>query len=178
MSDALLDRACVERFIAAAADRLQGEWVLMGGSLAAVWLARERRTADLEFVDLAPSSEHRLALFDLLDELGLELTTVNPAAEYFLRRVPDWRAHLEVLRSGSAVIFQPDATLFLLLKLNRLSETDLGDCLGLLEHCRLNALVVDLARVRGALDALAATPDEGLSGRRDALRRALAGAGE
>ncbi len=70
-------------------------------------------------------------------------------------------------------IYRPTATLFLLLKLRRLSEQDLSDCLDLLRKVAAESAPLDTARVLAALDGLAETADEQLRARRARLRSRL-----
>jgi hypothetical protein len=110
---------------------------------------------------------------ELAAAAGLPIEAVNSAADFYVRRIPDWRQQLVELHRGSrATIYRPSATLFVLLKLPRLTETDLDDCTALLRHVRATGEAIDRARVVAALDALATTRDLALAGRRDALRAA------
>lgn len=169
-----LDRAAIERVVQAAADRLPGDWVLVGGGLAALWFDPERVTEDIDLVSLAGSAGERLALLDLAVDLGLPVEALNSAADYFVRRVDGWRAELEGFRTGAkARILRPTPTLFLLLKVQRLSEEDLRDCLGMLERARADGLPVDAARVQAAINSLPAGIDEEVGIRRGRLRAAL-----
>jgi hypothetical protein len=111
---------------------------------------------------------------DLAAARGLPIEAVNSAADYFVRRIPGFRAEIDVLHRGSrATIYRPSVTLFLLLKVGRLSEKDLLDCTDLLAHARASGLDFDRARVLGALDALAATDDAALASRRADLRASV-----
>ena len=65
-------------------------------------------------------------------------------------------------------VYRPNATLFLLLKIGRMSERDLADCKTVLAHES-----VDRERVLRALDALETT-DAGVAARRSELRASLA----
>lgn len=99
---------------------------------------------------------------------------MNSAADYFVRRVDGWRGHLEPFRTAaSARILRPTPTLFLLLKIPRLSEADLRDCLGLLDRARLDGLAVDSTRVVAAIEALPPEIDDVVTARRDRLKAAL-----
>lgn len=168
-----LDEATILRLLDAAERRLEGEWVLVGGALAAIWFSPARVTEDVDLVGLAGSNEERLALMQLAQDIGLPVEAVNSAADFFLRKVQGWRDHLEVLRqSPRLTIYRPSPTLFLLLKL-RLGEQDLDDCLGLLAFARAHGLDVDRPRVLAAIDALTPTGDAALAARREHLRTAL-----
>ena len=170
------DRTRTEQFLQLAADRLDGEWLLIGGGAAAAWFAAGRTTEDLDLIGLANTQDERYALMELATEAGLPVEAVNSAGGFFVRRIPDWKAHLVVLlRGGRATIYRPDATLFLLLKISRLSEVDLGDCLALLGHAEQTGEPVDVARVRAELAALPATDDVALRERRARLMQQLDG---
>lgn len=169
-----LDAAAIARLLDAAERRLEGEWILVGGALAAIWFRPERVTEDVDLVSLRGTNDERFALMQLAQELGLPLEAVNSAADYFLRKIPAWRSQLEVLRRRAGfTLYRPTPTLFLELKL-RLSEGDLEDCLALIEHARAHGLAIDRARILAALDRLPPTDRAPLLERREALRRALA----
>jgi hypothetical protein len=108
-------------------------------------------------------------MFALAKDLGLPVEALNTAADFFVERIPGWKDELETLRRGKrGTVFRPSATLFLLLKLERLSERDLADCVA-----ALDLWPVDADRVTRALDALAPTDDPALAARRRGLRRRL-----
>ena len=174
MTGQRFDRERVEKFLRVAGERLEGEWLLIGGGAAAAWFAPSRTTEDLDIIGLSGSQQDRFALMELAASEGLPIEAVNSAADFFVRRVPDWRSHLlELHRGKNAIVYRPDATLFLRLKIGRLSEVDLEDCLALLDHCDRTGESVTRAEVRAALVALPATPDEALRGRRATLSERL-----
>ena len=170
------DRARITAFLERAGAQLTGDWLLIEGAAAAAWFSTARTTEDIDLIGLAGTSAERLALMDLAVDAGLPIEAVNSAADFFVRRIDGWRAELvPLVRGPSATVYRPSPTLFLLLKLARLTATDLEDCLGLLAHCAVTGEAVDAARVVGRLDALAATEDEALATRRMTLRTAVAG---
>ena len=165
-----LDRGRIEEIVRALGDRLDGEWVLLGGALTAIWLLPRRVTEDIDIVSLAGSSGDRLTLMLAAEELGLPVEAVNSAADFFLERIPGWRNRLELhLEGRSARIYRPDPTLFLLLKSRRLSEQDLADCRAMLQKVEAEGLLLDRRAVLECLGGLDATDDEALSGRRAEL---------
>jgi len=98
---------------------------------------------------------------------------VNSAAEFFVNRIPDWREQVEPFRAGAVGrVLRPSPTLFLLLKLARLSDTDLADCVALLDRVCAEGLALDSARVLAAL-RLPRSEDAALEARRAALERGL-----
>lgn len=154
--------------------QLDGDWLLIGGAAAATWFAPTRTTEDLDIIGLGGSQEERFALMTLAAAAAIPIEAVNSAADFFVRRIDGWRDELVVLHRGPrATIHRPSATLFLLLKINRLSETDLEDCLGLLAHCALSGEALDCTRVRAALAAHLETDDISLRQRRQRLARAI-----
>jgi hypothetical protein len=169
-----LDHRRLEELLAALAERLEGDWLLVGGALVALWLEPRRVTEDVDLVGLAGTPEERLQLMQCAADLGLPVEAVNSAADFYVRRIPSWRTEIELFRTGSrARIFRPTPTLFLLLKIGRLSEEDLGDCLALLGGAARERLPVEVARVLAALEVPA--PGSGLEDlrRRQMLREAL-----
>jgi hypothetical protein len=174
MSVLRFDRSRIQALVERAGARLDGGWLLVGGSAAAIWFAPERTTEDVDLVGLEGTQDERLALMDLAAEASIPVEAVNSAAAYFIRKIPDWRDHLvEVTRGQRATIYRPTATLFLLLKIGRLSETDLEDCLALLAYCEEHADNLDRERLRMAVSGLPATDDAGLRDRRATLLTAL-----
>lgn len=168
------DRSRIQRVLAEAAARLEGEWLLIDGAAAAAWFSDGRTTEDLDLIGLGGTQAERLALMEFAVSLGLPVEAVNSAADFFVRKIADWRQQLEPLVSGRATIYRPTATLFLLLKLERLTAVDLGDCLALIAHCEHSDERIDAVRILARLGALAVTEDTALGERRSVLAAALA----
>ena len=167
-----LDRERIDAVVQAVADRLSGDWLLVGGGLVALWLSPRRLTEDVDMVPI--DGADRLALLGLAVDLGLPVEALNSAADFFVSRVADWRDQVELFRAGlRGRIFRPSPTLFLLLKVGRLSGQDLHDCLSLLEKAGNEGWAVAVSRVLAALDDLAPPPDREAGARRSALRAAL-----
>jgi len=169
-----LDRERIDAILDAAADALEGDWLLVGGAAAATWFLPERVTEDVDLVSLRGSQEDRLALLTLAERLGLSPEAFNSAADFFVHRIPGWATEMELLRQGrGARIHRPTVTLFILLKVGRLSEVDLDDCLSLLRVARGADGSWDRVRLIAAVDALPPSTDAALIERRRALRDAL-----
>ena len=171
---AAFDRARVAELLRLAGIRLTGEWLLVGGAAAACWFAPERTTEDLDLIGFGGSQAERFALMELAADAAIPIEAVNSAADFFVRKIPDWRDQLvELHRGPGATIFRPNATLFVLLKLGRLTETDLSDCTLLVEHLAGSGEAIDRDRVLAALDALPETTASALVERRARLRTAV-----
>lgn len=171
-----LDRARLLEVVEAIADRLEGEWLLVGGGAAILWFGRDRETEDVDLVGLAGTMEERLRLFELAGDLGLPVEALNSAADFFVRRVDGWRDQIAPARAGArGRVFRPTPTLFLLTKIRRLSENDLEDTLAAIVWARSGAAAeLDAARVAGALDTLPRAESPGQDQRRRRLREVLA----
>jgi hypothetical protein len=168
------DRSRIQGLLELAGERLVGDWLLIGGAAAAAWFAPVRTTEDIDLIGLGGSQAERLALMELAESAAIPIEAVNTAADFFLRRVDDWRDHLVPLHRGkNATIYRPTATLFILLKLHRLSAVDLDDCLALVQHCEESGEAIDRLRVHARIDALPYTDDAALGDRRARLRAAL-----
>jgi hypothetical protein len=170
-----LDRERIQRIVHEIGEKLEGDWLLVGGALVALWLEPGRTTEDVDLVGIRhDEGDARLALLGLADDLGLPVEALNSAADYFVQRIPNWEEKIELLHGGSmGRIFRPSPTLFLLLKVRRLSEQDLSDCLHLLQEVENEKMPLDTGRVLAALDELEDTGDDALRQRRLQLRSAL-----
>ncbi len=170
-----MDRKRLEEVLERAVERLSGEWLLLGGALVALWVEGRRTTEDVDLIGLGGSAEERYALMELAADLGLPIEAVNSAADFFVRRVKGWREELEPFRKGpTSVIYRPTATLFVLLKMGRLSDQDLQDCVAVIEKAKRDGLRLDVVRLREALDVLPESTDEALLERRSTLLAHLA----
>lgn len=176
MSAVELDHDRIQALLAAAVDRLDGDWLLVGGALVAVWLESRRVTEDVDLIGLGGTAAERMALMDLAEAEGLPIEAVNSAADFFVHRVPGWREEIRLFQSGArGRIHRPTPTLFVLLKMGRLSEQDLDDCILLLRRVAIDdSLEMDVLRVTGALGLLPKSTDAALLQRRATLREALA----
>src|SRR2546422_846854 len=65
----VLDRERLDAIVAAIGDQLEGEWLLIGGALAALWFAPRRTTEDVDIVGLRGDPSERVALLELADSL-------------------------------------------------------------------------------------------------------------
>jgi hypothetical protein len=115
-------------------------------------------------VAIEDTHDQRIALMDLAVERGLPLESVNSAAGWFLRQIEGWERELVPLRSGRAIILRPTPTLFLLLKIRRMAEPDLADCLALIDVAEAGSWPIDRARIVAALDACPLPTDRSPSG--------------
>jgi hypothetical protein len=170
------DKARIEALLALAAEQLDGDWLLIGGAAAAAWFSVTRTTEDLDLVGLAGTSAERHALMNLAASAGLPVEAVNSAADFFVRRIDGWREELvPLVRGPRATIYRPSATLFLLLKIERLTAVDLDDCIALLDHCASAAEVevIDRQRVLARLASLPPTSDADRQERRASLEESL-----
>lgn len=169
-----MDRGRLQAFVSTLIERLEGDWLLLGGALAALWLEARRTTEDIDLVGLSGTPEERLQVMALAEEVGLPIEAMNSAADFFVRRIPGWQEEIEIFRTGPrARLFRPTPTLFLLLKIGRLSEQDLADCRSLIRKAHAELLQINRARVMAALDALPPSGDAALLERRQTIRDAL-----
>lgn len=155
-------------------ESLEGDWLLIGGAYVALWSDPRRTTEDIDLVGLEKSQDQRLRLMQFADDAGLPVETVNSAADFLVRRIDGWEDEIEIFRQGARTrIYRPKATLFLLLKIHRLSEQDLDDCLAVLAKARGESEHVDTGRVLRVLDSLGEPRDAEIRDRRARLREIL-----
>lgn len=126
----LLDHNQIRGVLQRLADTHSGDWLLVGGGAVALWLSARRTTQDIDIVPFIAAPEARYALYGVAHDLGFPVEVVNSAADFFVHRIDDWRTMtVELLRGQLGTIWRPTATLLILLKLGRMSERDLEDCL-------------------------------------------------
>lgn len=169
-----LDQQRLQALLEELGKRLTGDWVLIGGALVATWLSSRRTTEDIDLIGVQGTSNERLQLMRAASALGLPIESVNSAADFFLRGIDDWQEQLvPFLVTEHARILRPSATLFLLLKIGRLSEQDLEDCVAMIERARQDNEPIDIQRVLTALAALQSKTDPAHQERQADLRRHL-----
>ena len=167
-----LDAATLRRFVELAGERLAGDWILIGGAVLTLLGVEHRSTVDIDIVgpDEAANAQ-TMVLMDIAADLDLPVESVNQAGGWFLRRIDGWRdERVELHRGRGATIHLPSATLYLLLKIERLSETDLADCEERLRLARRRGEALDVERILARLDELDA---ERPNARRERLRSRL-----
>ncbi|MBN2195973.1 MAG: hypothetical protein JW751_24360 [Polyangiaceae bacterium] len=174
----MLDGARLDAIVQAVADELPGDWLLVGGAAVALWLDPRRVTEDLDLIGFQGTPAERWALMELGERQGLPVEAVNSAADFFVFRIADWRDHIVLLRTGAAGrVYRPDATLLIELKLGRLTEQDLADCLAAIAASFEPEPPLDRERLLRVSATLSPTEDAALAARRARLRDALAGFG-
>ena len=127
----------MKKFIAKVLTNLEGEWVIIGGTVLSLLGIDERVTMDIDMVAInnKQSNSQSIKLMEIAESLGLPVEAINQAGEYFLSKVDGFQDHLILFaESKKCKIYRPDAYLFLKLKLARSSETDLRDCMAFLRH--------------------------------------------
>lgn len=148
-----LNREALSTFLALALQRLEGDWILIGGAVLPLLGIDYRTTVDIDIVGPpGATQEQTLVLMAIAEELGLPVETINQAGAYFLRRQEGVGEQLLPLaRSAKTTIFRPTATLYVLLKLSRLTETDLEDCQRMLAYARDHGEPVEVPRLEEAI---------------------------
>ena len=121
----------MEHFIAKASDQLTGDWVVIGGSVLHLLNVDARQTEDIDLAGPPESAQSdMLRLMDIATEFGLPIEAINQAGAYFLFKIKNWQTKLILVHKGSsAAFFRPNLELFVELKLGRLTESDVTDCI-------------------------------------------------
>lgn len=170
----MLDRDRIDEILDALTESLEGDWLLVGGALVALWLEPRRVTEDIDIMGVESTQEKRLRLMQFAEDQRLPIEAVNSAVDFFVQRIPGWQDEIEVFREvGNTRIFRPSPTLFLLLKIGRLTQQDLEDCFRLLDRVEEEDLLLDAERIVRSLDRLDTAADQGVQSRRQRLRNRL-----
>lgn len=133
----MINSKLMKKFIAKVLTNLEGEWVIIGGTVLSLLGIDERVTMDIDMVAInnKQSNSQSIKLMEIAESLGLPVEAINQAGEYFLSKVDGFQDHLILFaESKKCKIYRPDTYLFLKLKLARSSETDIRDCMAFLRH--------------------------------------------
>jgi hypothetical protein len=116
-------------------DELNGDWVLIGGTVLPALGVDHRATIDVDLIPIHNNdNEALLELMNLADSMNLPIESINSAGAFFLKKQTHFEQNLILLQKGKkGKIFRPDFFLFLKLKIARLSEQDLSDIIELLK---------------------------------------------
>lgn len=149
-----INQALLKKFVSLAGDKLTGQWVLLGGTLLPLLGLNQRVTMDIDMAGPMESVQaDTIKLMDIAQSLGLPPEAINQAAAYFLFKIEDWHDHIVLLHKGKkATVYRPDATLFVQLKMGRLSEADLADCKVMLSHGIESGEAIDWTRLHVLVD--------------------------
>ncbi len=131
-----------ELFLQNVLEQIDCDWVIIGGSLLALLKATNRSTTDIDICSLDElTNERRLHLMNIAQKSGLPIEAINPAADFFLRQISDWKKSLVLFKVGlKGSLYRPSLELYFKLKLNRCSESDIQDCISFLNWHRDNSL--------------------------------------
>ena len=127
----------MKQFLKKSPEFLKGEWVLLGGALLPLLGENVRSTTDIDLVPLKEQRGQLLNVFNLAEALKLPIESVNLAASYFLLKMKDYEHNLILIHeTQSFALYRPNLFLYLQLKLKRLSQTDLEDCLSYIRYTK------------------------------------------
>lgn len=128
---------------------LTGEWVIMGGAVLHLLNINERITLDIDLARKTGQTDETLALLKITDKLKLPLSSINQAGAFFLRQISDWEMKLIVCAENKKCrILRPNGTLYLQLKIKRMSESDQQDCLQMIKYCKKHQEELDISLLK------------------------------
>ncbi len=125
----------LKEFISLVSKNLKGEWVLIGGTVLPLLGVHHRITVDIDLIGKNNKERaQQLELMKLAEKLKIPAETINQAGALFLEKIKGFEKKLEILlESKECKIYRPNLSLFLELKLERLSESDKEDCLEMIK---------------------------------------------
>jgi len=149
-----INNKILKKFITQAVDRLSGDWVILGGAVLHLMNLDIRVTTDIDIAGpVTATMKDTVVLMDIAAELHLPVEAINQAASYFLFKIEGWENSLVLVHEGqSARILRPDVNLFLQLKINRLSESDLMDCLAIIVAAGELGETIDKPKISRLID--------------------------
>ena len=150
----MISAAQYTQFLKSVANDLEGDWLVIGGSLLAMIQSDSRNTVD---IDLCPinemTNELRLNLMTVAQKSGLSIESINPAADFFLKQIPNWKNAIILFMAGAkGNLYRPSFELYLKLKIERLTQTDCDDCVLYYRWNKKNNGLLDIKSIREILD--------------------------
>ncbi|MBI4924538.1 MAG: hypothetical protein HY843_01325 [Bdellovibrio sp.] len=164
----IVNKQALLEFLKLASNKLNGDWIVLGGSVLPLMGIESRVTTDIDVVKINNSTQaETLELMELTEKLGFPIETINQASAYFLFKIADFKKHLVLLQRGTnASFYRPDLYLFLQLKLPRLSESDFHDCVEMIKISK------EESKLEGIMKIIqAAIKNERSSAKRARLKR-------
>lgn len=148
-----LDSKTLALFLDKAVNKLTGRWILIGGTLLPAVGIDIRSTVDIELIGLGKNERSMsLELMNLADNLDLNIEAINQAADFFLQKIKFDESDLVILQqSKNCKIFRPSASLYLRLKMARLTESDLQDAIEYFKFCRRSKDDIKIKDIKNAL---------------------------
>lgn len=142
----MIEKEKFQKFLSEVTETLEGDWLIIGGSLIAILIPDTRVTQDIDICSIDEmNNDKRLALMNIAHKLNMPVESINPAADFFLRQVSDWKKSIILLKQGKkGRLFRPSFELYFSLKLKRLSESDFQDIHHYFDWCRVNDKNIDL----------------------------------
>lgn len=124
-----------KKFLELVSKELRGDWVLMGGAVMVFLGVNERVTVDIDLAGPQTANQSdTIKLMTIAEKIGLSPEAINQAGAFFLHRIPNWQENLvPLLKTDKFSLSRPNSFLFLQLKMARLSESDLSDCMNMLK---------------------------------------------
>lgn len=149
-----VDKKLMLQFLKLAGERLKGDWTVIGGTVLPLLGLDDRVTVDIDIVGPRSAGQSEtLQLMEIAETLGLAVESINQAGAFFLRKIPDWKESLVLVHEGKgARLFRPNTTLFLELKVGRLDDVDLQDCLNTIRLSGKSVEAIDRQRIRRVLE--------------------------
>jgi len=144
----------MKSFVKEAAEAVSGDWVLTNGAVLPLLNERCRMTLDINLVG-PPTATQRdlLALMEIADSLDLAAESINQTNAFYLQQIDNWQNHLVELYEGSSgAFYRPDVTLFILLAIKRLNESDLEACMQFVDYARKNKEKFAASKVKAAIE--------------------------
>ncbi|MGZ3795699.1 MAG: DUF6036 family nucleotidyltransferase, partial [Pseudobdellovibrionaceae bacterium] len=112
-------------------EELTGEWIIIGGTVLPLVGIDYRVTVDVDIISFGGAdNQSQLGLMNIAAGLNLPVETINQAGGFFLQKVSGWQQKVKLIRKGTkSSVYRPNLELYFILKLARLSASDMEDCL-------------------------------------------------
>jgi hypothetical protein len=143
-----INNSVMKKFQNLALKNLSGEWVVLGGSVLHLLNIDERVTIDIDLAKKSGATDETLTLMNISEKLNLPITSINQAASFFLYKIPNWEKQLVLIaQSKICKLYRPNATLYIILKIQRMSESDLQDCIQMINFSKIEKESIEKLKI-------------------------------
>jgi hypothetical protein len=113
------------------AEEISGDWIVIGGTVLPMLGIDYRVTVDVDIISFKiADNQSLLDLMRIAESLGLPVETINQAGGFFLNKIAGWQEKVILFHQGKkGRVYRPTLELFFQLKVARLSDSDLQDCI-------------------------------------------------
>ncbi len=126
-----VDPRSLQKFVQLMGDELRGDWVFCSSVILPLLSVSSNVYSEIDIaLPQDVDTTNIVRLFSIAERLGWPVETVQLHATHYAQSIADWRRMVLPLRkSKNCGVYRADVNLFVAMRMQRLTEADLTDCL-------------------------------------------------